>query len=228
VQIRKRGSALGIEPLEITVNPMEISVHLDRKTSKAIPLIAVTRGKVAAGFDLVQQSVSPAEIVVTGPLNAIESLAELNTDPIDMEGRNGDFNVMVNIINPNPLFIIRGNGTAEFRGQIRQSVPVRNFDGIPITVDNLDPRFEAELNIKTGMARLEGNQNILEAFSPRPGFFSVDCSGMTMPGTYVLPVAVNLPRGFSLVRSEPESVSLTLSLKEDETPPAITEKDDVN
>jgi YbbR domain-containing protein len=216
VKKKKKGSALNVQPLEITVNPMEISVLLDRKTSRTVPLIAVIRGKAASGFDLVHQSVSPAEIMVTGPHSALESLAELHTDPIDMDGRNGDFNVMVNIINPNPLFIIRGSGMAEFRGQIRQSVPVRNFDGIPIVLFNLDPRFEAELNIKTGTARLEGNQSLLDAFTPPPYFFSVDCSSLTMPGTYELPVIVNLPRGFSLVRGEPESVSLTLTLKEEE------------
>jgi hypothetical protein len=215
VQIRKKGSALGVNPLEITVNPMEISILLDRKISKTIPLIAAIRGKAASGFDLVNQSVSPAEITVTGPRNALEPLAELHTDPIDMDGRNGDFSVMVNIINPNPLFIIRGNGIAEFQGQIRQSVPVRNFDGIPIVLENLDPLFDAELDIETGMARLEGNQILLDAFTPPPDFFSADCSSLTMPGTYELPVIINLPRGFSLVRREPETVSLTLVLHEE-------------
>jgi hypothetical protein len=107
-------------------------------------------------------------------------------------------------------------------------VPVRNFEGIPILLDNLASLFEADLNIKTGMARLEGNQNILEAFSPQPGFFSVDCARLATPGTYILPVTINLPRGFSLVRREPESVTLTLTMKEAETPLEITEKDGIN
>jgi YbbR domain-containing protein len=216
VQIRKKGSALGVGPLETTVTPMEISILLDLKISKTVPLVAVIQGKAASGFDLVHQSISPAEIMVTGPRGAIESLAELYTDPIDMDGRNADFGAVVNIINPNPLFIIRGNGMAEFQGQIRQSVPVRNFDGISVILEKLDPRFEAELNIKTGMARLEGNQGLLDAFKPPPHFFSVDCSSLTAPGDYDLPVIIDLPRGFSLVRREPESVSLTLTLKEEE------------
>jgi YbbR domain-containing protein len=211
VQIRKKGSALGVEPLEISVDPLEVSIQLERKISKSLPLTANLRGTVAPGFDLVFHSFSPAQVTVDGPLNTLGSVSELFTDFVNLEGRSEDFSVMVNILKPNPAIVIRGNGMAEFRGQIRPSVPVRNIEDIPIAVVGLDERFEADTGGRTGSVRLEGDQIQLGLFEPAPGFLSVDCSAVTGPGTYLLPVEITLPEGLSVVRREPEEIGVTIA-----------------
>jgi len=215
VQVRKKGSALGIEPLEITVYPPKISVQLDQRISKTVPLTAAIRGRAADGFDLVSYTISPQEVAIAGPRNSLESLVELETDAIELDGRNTDFTAVVSIANPSPLFMLRGNGTAEFSCVIRPSVSVRSIEDIPIILIGLAPEFDADTGGKTGSARIEGAQSALDNFQPPPEFFTVDCSGISQPGSYVLPVAVDLPQNFSLIRREPEDLSLTVILKED-------------
>jgi hypothetical protein len=123
VQVRKHGSAVGVEPLEISVDPLEISLTLERKVGKTIPVIPNFHGRVESGFDLVSQSLTPSTVLAEGPASLIESLGEFQTGPIDLEGRNGDFTLIVNILNRDPLVAIRGNGMAEFRAQVRRSLP---------------------------------------------------------------------------------------------------------
>lgn len=213
VQIRKKESALLPEPLEITVNPLDVLVDLDTQTNRTLPLAANIKGNVANGFELVSYSLSPDEITVSGPLRIMEALNEIKTDSIDLEGRKSDFSVMVNIANPKPLLLsIRGDAYAEFRCVIRPSVPVRNIDGIAIEITGLDIHLESDLGGKTGSVRLEASQALLDNFTVGPGFLSVDCSGITGPGTYNLPVNVDLPGGFILIRLEPDEVSLTITL----------------
>ena len=216
VQIRRKGSALNVEPLEITVNPLEISIQLDHKITKTLPVAADIRGRVAAGFDLVSHTISPQEVVVSGPLGILDGILELKTNTIELDGRRSDFNVEVNIVRIDPLLAIRGNGMAVFQGTIRPSVPVRTIEGIPIAHVGLDPRFAADAGGGVGSVRLEGGESELDAFIPAPGFLSVDCSSLTEPGTYTLPVDINLPYGFSLITREPQELRLTLSLKEDD------------
>ena len=214
VQIRRKGSALVPEPLEITVNPLEVSVNLDKRVNKNIPLAASIQGNVADGFELITYSVSPDEIAVSGPLRIMEAINDIKTDPIDIEGRKSDFNVMVNIANPNPLLLsIRGDAYAEFRCVIRPSVPVRNIDGITIEITGLGPHLESDLDGRTGSVRLEAAPSLLDNFTAGPGFFSVDCSGITEPGTYTLPVDVDLPDGFILIKRDPEEVGVTITLR---------------
>jgi YbbR domain-containing protein len=213
VQIRRKGSALVPEPLEITVNPLEISVNLDKRVNKTFPLTAIIQGNTAPGFEMVSYSVSPIEIAMSGPLRIMDSINDIKTDPIDIEGRKNDFSVMVNIANPNPFLLsIRDDAYAEFRCVIRQSIPVRNIDGIGIDISGLDLKFESDLNVKTGSVRLEARQSLLDSLSVWPGFLSVDCSDITEPGTYTLPVSVDLPDGYILIKSEPEEVIVTITL----------------
>jgi hypothetical protein len=215
VQIRIKGSALIPEPLEITVNPLEISVNLDKRINKTIPLAASIQGNAADGFELIAYSVSPDEIAVSGPLRIMEALNDIKTDPIDLEGRKNDFSVMVNIANPNPLLLsIRGDAYAEFNCVIRPSVPVRNIDGITIDIIGLDLSFDSDLGGRTGSVRLEAMQSLLDNFHVKSGFLSVDCSGITGPGTYTLPVDVDLPDGFILIRRDPEEMGVTITVKE--------------
>jgi hypothetical protein len=215
VQIRKKGSALVPEPLEITVNPLEVSVNLDTRINKSIPLSAIIQGNAAEGFELVSYTVLPDEVAITGPLRIMETVNDIKTDPIDIEGRKSDFNVMVNIANPNPLLLsIRGEAYAEFRCVIRPSVSVRNIDGIPINITGLDERLESDLDGRSGSVRLEARQSLLDNFNPEPGFLSVDCFGITEPGAYTLPVDVDLPDGFILIRRDPEELGVIITEKE--------------
>ncbi|MDR0623962.1 MAG: hypothetical protein LBG10_05975 [Treponema sp.] len=218
VQIRKTGTALGVEPLEISVDPMEISLELDRKISKYVPLTANLRGTVLSGYDLISHTLTPAQVVVDGPLTRLGSISELYTDFIDLDGRSENFSVAVNILNRDPLIVIRGSGMTEFHGFIQRLVPVRNIADLPITLNNLAEDLEAELDVKSGTVRLDGDQRQLDLFEPPPGFLYADCSAITGPGTYTVPLEVELPPGINLVRQEPQTVALTVTRKEGDVP----------
>ena len=215
VHIRRKGIALSIEPLEITVSPPKISVQLDRKLSKTVPLTAVIRGRVADGYDLVSHSVFPGDVTVTGPMGFLESLSEIETEIIDLDGRNNDFSMEVGIINPDSLFVVRGSGTTEFSCVINPSILVRSIEGIPIVLSGLNPDFAADMGGKTGSIRIEGDQGRLDDFQPPANLFTVDCSGILESGIYTLPVTLNLPSGFSLLRRDPEELTLKFTRKDE-------------
>jgi YbbR domain-containing protein len=219
IQVRKKGTALGVEPLEISVDPMEISISLDHKISKFVPLTASLRGGVESGYVLSSHSLNPTQVIIDGPSVLMGSISELSTDFIDLDGRTGDFTVMTNILNRDPLIVIRGNGVTEFRGIITRIIPVRNITDIPIRVNNLRVDFTGELDIRAGRVHLESErQSDLDRYSPPIDFLGVDCSLIDAPGTYtleVIPTAV--PQGLT-IRVEPREVTILVS--------AINEADD--
>jgi YbbR domain-containing protein len=213
VQIRKLGTAQEVESLEITVDPMEISLELDQRKSKTLPLAADIRGSVADGYDLASRTLTPNQVTVDGPQRLLASITELSTGVVDLDGRNADFSVMVNILSPDPLLVIRGNRMAEFRGLIQKRVSVRNIEAIPITVQGLDQKFAWELDVTQGSVKAEGAQSELDSFVPPDSFLSVDASAIDREGTYTLPVAVSLPPELNLERWEPQEVLLTVILQ---------------
>jgi YbbR domain-containing protein len=121
VRIRKKGTALGVEPLEISVEPLEISLYLEHKLEKTVPIRPVFQGKVADGYVLSGQSLIPANASAEGPRSVLESVSEFHTEAIDLNGRQRDFSITVNIIKNNPRIVLNGNGMIEYRGVIRRA-----------------------------------------------------------------------------------------------------------
>jgi len=121
VQLRKKGSALGVEPLEISVIPIEIPILLEQKVTRNVSVTPVIIGTVAEGFELTYQAIIPASIVAEGPRSILESM-EFNTETINLDRRYDDFSIMVNIINDNPFVSVQGSSLLEFRGSISQIV----------------------------------------------------------------------------------------------------------
>jgi hypothetical protein len=119
VQIRKKGSAAGVEPLEISALPVEISILLEQKITRNIPVFPVFNGELPPEYELISQSIIPETVTAEGPRSSIEKQYEFNTEKIDLNGRTGDFSVFVQIINKNPFITIFGNRMLEYHAIIR-------------------------------------------------------------------------------------------------------------
>jgi len=119
VQIRKKGSALGIEPLEITVEPVDIYIKLENKISRTAKVSPSFRGFITEGYEMTSQLLIPSSIIAEGPRSSMEALYEFNTGIIDLNGRFEDFSVMINIIINDPLIISHGNKMIEYRATIK-------------------------------------------------------------------------------------------------------------
>jgi len=120
VQIRKKGNALGVEPLEISVVPIEINLVLEQRIIKNIPVYPVFSGNVAEGYELTGQSIIPTEVIAEGPKSSLETIFEFNTETIILDGRYENFTVMANIKNDNPQITIHGSRICEYHGTIRR------------------------------------------------------------------------------------------------------------
>jgi YbbR domain-containing protein len=119
IQIRKKGSALGIEPLEITVEPVDILVKLEKKLIRSVNISPSFRGFPDEGYEMTSQLLIPSSVVAEGPRSNMEALYEFNTGIIDLGGRYEDFYVIVNIVNNDPLIITHGNKMVEYHATIQ-------------------------------------------------------------------------------------------------------------
>jgi len=122
VQIRKKGSALGVAPLEISVLPIEIELDLELKETKSIPVFPIFTGVISQGYELGDHQIIPDTIIAEGPRRVLDDIKEFNTEIIDIDRRYENFSVRVNIINNNPLVVIHGDRMIEYRGTINRIV----------------------------------------------------------------------------------------------------------
>jgi YbbR domain-containing protein len=216
IQVRKKGTALLAEPLEIGVDPLELTLELDQRLSKNIHLTANFQGSLEPGYELNSYTLYPSQVVVDGPAKLLDNITELSTDFIELNGRNANFTAAVRILNRDPLLAIRGDGTAEFRGFIRERTAAEDFRDLPIQINNLNDDFAGTLSIASGFVRLEGGQRSIQELPEEQIILTVDCSLIESDGDYFLPVTVIVPPLFALVRQNPENVTVTVTRNEDE------------
>jgi YbbR domain-containing protein len=216
VQLRKKGTAQGVEPLQISLDPMEITFSMDLKISKFVPVSVNFIGQVEAGYNMNSYSIEPNQVVVEGPAAVMGNISELYTDYIDLSARRSDFSVSAPILHNDPLIVIRGDGSVKFSASISQIIAVRNISNVPIAVTELDEQFTGELETATVNIRIEGyNRDAVESFVPPAGFLKVDCSHISESGDYVLSVLSGTVAGLSF-RVEPREVRIQIDQAEDE------------
>ena len=213
VQTRKKGASASIEPLEISVEPLEIAMALDFKISKHVQLNANTHGLAQPGYELISYTLTPNEALIEGPLDVLSGIESLSTDTVALDGRGSDFSIMVNIINSDPLVRIRGTGMTEFQGSIREIIHRANFDDVPISITGLNLLFSATPGSARGSVSIEGTQLSMQDYQPDASLLFVDCSSIQDPGIYTLPVLANLPSGMRLIRQEPETLIVRVTTR---------------
>lgn len=217
ILVRKTGSAVNVDPLEIRVNPAEIEIDLDYKVSKSVPVTPNFRGSLDSGYEMISYYLEPTQVEIEGPSSIIDSVTSLSTENIELTGRRSNFVTTSRIASQDALMRFPGSGVVEVHGFIKELTMMQNFDNLPITVSGLNNRFTAKLNIDRGSIRVEGSQNVLADYILWGTVLSLDCSDIESPGTVEIPVTVTVPPQFSLIRYEPISVSLTIEENTEET-----------
>ena len=215
VQWRTRTISSGMETLQVTLEPMEISFNLDYRISRVVPVIPNFRGQLDSGFTMTNFSLNPSEIIIDGPAELMAGIYGLYSESIDLGGRRTHFTENLSLINNNPLIVIRGEGRVDFRAEINQIVPVRNISMVPVFITGLGDGLRAELDINFVNLNMEGgNHEEVERFLAPDGFVRIDLSGIVESGTYVLNVLTGTAEGITF-RTEPNEITVQVSLLEE-------------
>jgi hypothetical protein len=216
VQIHKKGTALRAEALEISVDPLEVALDLDKRERKTVPVTANFRSILGPGYEWEDgYTLTPARVEIEGPASVLANVRELSTEAIELGGqRSGDFSLDVPLVNPESLLRIRGSALVEFHGVIREILRSQNFEDLPLMIDNLDEQFSGVLEIARGSVRIGGGDTIFGELQEADVRLSVDCSSIDAPGEFLLPVTALFPPQFTLVRQDPEHVLIRVERRQ--------------
>ena len=208
VQVDKRGSALDVEPLEIRVEPVEISVTLEERARRSVEVLPSLSGFPAPGYQLGQYQLSPSTVEIQGPRSTVEEVYSIETEDIELAGRDRDFSVRVRLVPPDPMVSVIGGDVVEFRGMIEESVVLHTFEPVEPVLLGLRPGLTIVSSLPSGSVRVQGRQFDLDEIQPNEVQLAVDASAVTTPGTYRLPARPDVPRGLLVLRYEPAQIEV--------------------
>jgi hypothetical protein len=210
IVIQKKGVLEGLDTIEIRVDPLEITLPVEKKVRRRVEVVPVFKGLPATGYRLEQYSVNPSGVDLEGPQGIVQNIAAISTEDIDLAGKREAFNVRVRLVSENPLVTFPGGETVDFRGQILESLELKTFEAVELTFQGLDPGLLISEEAPRGWITLQGGQGGFESLKKDRPQLIVNCEGLTEAGAYTLPVKPLVPQGLSVVQFSPDHITLVI------------------
>jgi len=213
VQIERTGTALGVDPLEIQVEPADVEVSIEKRSSRVVPVSPAFRGFVQSGYEIASFEIQPPDVEISGPASAVAKILDVKTEPIELTGRAADFTVKSRLVKKDPLVALSGAGSVDVRVLVAYSRGVLSFDDAEVAIAGLAeglvlaPPFP---RARVDLRPIAGAEPAALAELP-PGTLDVDASAVRNSGFYDLPVRVRAPAGYEIVGFEPAEVRIEIA-----------------
>lgn len=202
----------------LRIDPDLLSLRVERKQERPIPVEAETIGDPAPGYQLVGITLSPERVQVEGPESAVRKIKKLRTGSIDITGRRATFSEEVSVVTENAAVRISQEGSTVATVEIRE-IPVEwGFFDIPVVVENAPGASIVDPSL-LGVSVI-GPPSILEGLTNASFRIVVDAAGLEPGGgPYLLtPVVGYMPPSLALalevVALSHDSVAVRLSVSE--------------
>ena len=191
---------------EVTsVLPSQIVLDIVKNVTREIPVRLVLTGTPGEGYKIGSAEVTPATVTVRGPSRDVARIDQVDTEALAIGGITSDFSRGVDLMAPASAVRLEADGVTA-KVTVAPEVVERDFHEVPISVRDTDLKFRLEPR-RVNLA-LSGPLLTLATIDLTTAVY-VEAGGL-VPGTYSVPVQINLPDGVALVHQTPEKVRLKM------------------
>lgn len=216
VEIERAGRALDVEALEITVDPLNVTVTLAEKLVKSVEVVPNIVGFPPPGYELSDYRISPTAVAIEGPRDRIDLVTQVFTEEISLAGRTNDFSESVRLVRSDPLIRFPGGTVVDFRALITESVIQRVYEPVDITILDLAAELTVVSPIPTGTIRVQGRQLDLDTIDSERIGLIIDASRIAAPGEYRVAVRPQIPSGLVVLGIEPSQIEIVVEAETDQ------------
>lgn len=219
IQVNRRGAAAESAALEVTVDPLVLNLHLERKVVKTVPVHPNFVGEPSKDYEMSGFQVVPSIITVEGPRSVVDKVTAVSTEPIELRGKTDTFTIKARVESGSELIDFPYGTTVEIQGLMTSSLASLLLDHVAPEVTNLAPDLKLHSPLPTVRVRLRGTPAALQALGKDAAgaptaVIVADLSGSTVPGEIPdVELKAVLPEGVELVDLSPAVVSVLLEAK---------------
>ncbi|MBI9089580.1 MAG: YbbR-like domain-containing protein [Desulfobacterium sp.] len=192
----------------ISITPSFITVRLEKKLVKRLPVHVPYTGKPAPGYTVLDAATDPMVVEVIGAESALDALTFILTKPVDISNARENFKKNLPLDLDFSATVETATAMVVATVPIVETIVTQTFEQIPITTKNAPPKttiVPATMEIK-----VKGPHNTLKKSGFTEQFrIYIDLEGLT-PGVYVRRAVIELPVGLILADTRPELFTVTI------------------
>lgn len=193
----------------VSVSPSRITAEVDRLVEKVLPVKVVYKGAPSSGYRIAGQSVIPPEMRVPGPESLLKKIGAIETEPVNVMGREITFEERVRL---KPVGPYSDADLKPVSVIVILRPELKKWDLPGVQVDLLKGADQAEaigIEPKKVDLYLKGREDAVEALTAADVKAYVNIVGLPA-GSYELPLQTKLPAGIVLDRATPPIIKVTL------------------
>jgi len=219
IEVNRKGAAAESTALEVTVDPLVLNLHLERRVVKTVPVHPNFVGEPGKDYELSGFQVAPSVITIEGPRSVIDKVDSVTTEPVQLRGKTDTFTLRTRVEGPSDLLGFPYGNTVEIQGLMTSSLASVVLDNVTPQPENLIPGLRLKTPLPPVRVRLRGSAAALEALPKGPdgqptAVILADLSGSTVPGEIPeVELKAELPEGVELVELSPAVVPVFLEGK---------------
>ncbi|MPZ23552.1 MAG: hypothetical protein GEU28_08395 [Dehalococcoidia bacterium] len=203
------GRGFAVDGVGLAQSTADVVINVERQAfEQALPVVPAVGGVPAPGFVISGVTVDPATVVILAPLDVLEQDLVVTTEPIVITDQATDTDVTVNLVLPQGVSSQTSEVTVtvELEALLSEATVGLAPTFINVPGDQTPTTTTSIINVQ-----VRGDLATLTSLQESPGVISavVDLAGLD-PGTYTLPVEIELPDGMELVSANPEMITVTL------------------
>jgi YbbR domain-containing protein len=219
VQVTRRGTAAESTALEVSVDPLEMVLPLERKVVKTVPVHPNFQGQPGKNFELSGFQVTPSVITIEGPRSTVDKTAAIDTEPVELRGKTDNFTIKARVEPGSTLVDFPYGNTVEIQGLMTSSLASLVLENVVPGAVNLNSSLKLQSPLPPVRVRLRGTPAALAALAkdaagaPTVAVLA-DLTGYTVPGEVPdVELKAILPDGVQLVELSPALVPVFLEAK---------------
>ena len=193
----------------VRLYPSEVTVTTDREVERLLPVKATLEGTLPDGIQLEKAVCIPAFVRIRGAEQRLRDLEQVRTVPVRLDGRYNSFKTHVVVANGQPWVATPKRVSVEL--ELAERVATRRIEKNQIRPQQAsgDTRV-VKIRPENVALVLRGSPQHVERLDARDVYVYVDCTELTEPAEYELPVRVDAPRGIQVEKIEPPVVQVVV------------------
>ena len=204
------------DPFEVKLKDNYISISVDRKAIKYVPILPSVVGEVAHGYEIDSIAISPSTVEIIGPQTIVNATEEIYSTRINVSNAETNFSTETSYQQPNKLLSVMDEGDFKAEISVKPVVMERTFDSVEIEIINLDSKLDIKEPLPLVTISLSGNMPVLENYILSKHTVQLNMKEVTEPGTYELPLRYVLPANLQLIEKSDEEITVTVIKKTEE------------
>lgn len=173
----------------VSVRPAELEIVLDRRVVREVPVHADIAQEPAFGFEMLEVRLVPSRVRVMGPASKMQGLEYVSTRAIDIDEREDDLNLEVDVRPPPPPMRLLDKRVTAFV-EISEEFSQRTFADVNVEVVGGPPGAIASPS--SIHITLKGPRKVLERLASEAVSASIDVSAEAAAGDGSVEKAVSL------------------------------------